>query len=249
MIGRTNVGGGGVGGTAFAYIRVAYPVGGTVSCTDGRKTFVAKDTSGVYVFGVPYAATWTLTATIGGATASNTVTITDMYQVESIVLATWDGIVFNNGDQKTAITGGWYANGNMTYSNKTARSDGSVTSTAIHLIIANTTQSSFITTRNKVNVSGFSKMAYTIGAYQKSSGSQTNNIRTILALSSAASGDVNDIINYSTYWQSVNSTGEVSGDLSGATGSYFVSIGLTSAGGHAITGTVDITNVRFFNSN
>lgn len=247
MIGRTNVGGGGGGGTAFAYIRVTYPTGGTVRCTDGRKSFVAQDTSGLYVFGVPYAATWTVTVAVDGTTVSQSVTITSMYQVENIVLSTWDGIVFSNGDQKTDITGGWYANGNMTYSNKTLRTDGSITSTAIHLLITDVPQVSFVTTRNKVSVSGFSKMSYTIGAYQKSSGGKTIKLNAILLLSSTASGDINNILDYTTAWKLVNSTGEVSSSIAGASGSYYVTVGLTSPGGQTTTGTVDITNVRFFN--
>ena len=78
MIGITNVGGG--GGMAYAYIGVVYDAGATVTCTDGNKTYRAKDTSGLYVFPVPYAATWVVTATNGTDVASESVVIDTLWQ-------------------------------------------------------------------------------------------------------------------------------------------------------------------------
>lgn len=120
MIGRTNVGGGGTG-TAFAYIGVTYPAGATLTCSDGRKTFRAKDTTGLYVFGVPYAATWTVTATYDELVTSDTVAITTLWQDVLLELSfAWDGVAFDSGDQKTFKTGGWQYNSNITRSGYSA---------------------------------------------------------------------------------------------------------------------------------
>lgn len=114
MIGRTNVGGAG-GGTAFAYIGVIYPVGATLTCSDGRKTLRAKDTTGMYVFGVPYAATWTVTSVQGSSTNSESVVISTLWQDEIVNLSGWDGTLFDNGDQYVDVTGGWAINSQLYY--------------------------------------------------------------------------------------------------------------------------------------
>ena len=114
MIGRTNVGGAG-GGTAFAYIGVIYPVGATLTCSDGRKTLRAKDTTGMYVFGVPYAATWTVTSVQGSSTNSENVVISTLWQDEIVNLSGWDGTFFDRGDQYVDVTGGWAINSELYY--------------------------------------------------------------------------------------------------------------------------------------
>lgn len=107
MIGITNVGGSG-GGNAFAYIGVTYPVGATVTCTNGMNTLRTRDTSGLYVFPVPYAATWTIYGTDGIDSFTQNVTITSKWQNELVKVKFWDGELFWNGNQYTSVTGGWY---------------------------------------------------------------------------------------------------------------------------------------------
>lgn len=85
MIGRTNTGGGGCG--AYAFIIAAYPEGSTCTAFNGSKTLRAKDTSGSYVFKIPYAGTWTVSCTDGSQTASATVSITSEGQSESVSLS------------------------------------------------------------------------------------------------------------------------------------------------------------------
>lgn len=84
MIGETNVGG---GAKAFALIGVTYPAGSTCTCTDGTKTLKLKDTSGQGIFIIPYAATWTVTATNGTNTKSQSVEITSNGQSVSMTLS------------------------------------------------------------------------------------------------------------------------------------------------------------------
>lgn len=78
--------GGSGGGKAFAVIGVTYPAGSVCTCSDGAKTLSLKDTSGQGFFLIPYAATWTVTATDGTNTKSESVEITSEGQSESITL-------------------------------------------------------------------------------------------------------------------------------------------------------------------
>lgn len=85
------------GGTElFAAIGVTYPVGSTVTCTNGTKTLTAKTTSGQWVFAIPEAGTWTVTATDGTETASETVEITAEGQSASVEL-NYSFVLFENG--------------------------------------------------------------------------------------------------------------------------------------------------------
>lgn len=85
------------GGTKlFAAIGLTYPEGSTVTCSKGTKTLTANTTSGQWVFAIPEAGTWTVTATNGTDTASETVEITAEGQFESVWLA-YEFLLFDNG--------------------------------------------------------------------------------------------------------------------------------------------------------
>lgn len=88
-------GGGGIS-DAFAVIAVSYPAGSTCTCTHGSKVLKAKDTSGSYLFMLPEAGDWTVTATDGQKTASKTIVIAERYQVESVTL-TYELTLIENG--------------------------------------------------------------------------------------------------------------------------------------------------------
>lgn len=103
MIGKTNTGS---ALKAFAIIGVTYPTGSVCTCTDGMKTLTLKDTSGLGIFLIPYAATWTVSCTDGTDTASQAISITADGQSESVTL-TYELVLFDNGTDNTAVTGGW----------------------------------------------------------------------------------------------------------------------------------------------
>lgn len=103
MIGKTNTGS---ALKAFAIIGVTYPTGSVCTCTDGTKTLTLKDTSGLGIFLIPYAATWTVSCTDGTKTASKAVSITADGQSESVTL-TYELVLFDNGTDNTTVTGGW----------------------------------------------------------------------------------------------------------------------------------------------
>lgn len=82
MIGSVNTGG---GATAFAFIVATYPVGSTCTCTctETGKVLRAKDTSGSWVFDIPYAGTWTVAT---DANHSKSVSISYKAQVENATI-------------------------------------------------------------------------------------------------------------------------------------------------------------------
>lgn len=95
------------GGKPFAVIGATYPSGSTCTCTNGSKKLTAKDTSGQALFVIPSTGTWTVTCTNGTDTASEAVSITADGQTKTVNLDY--GILFANGDQHTALSGGWVA--------------------------------------------------------------------------------------------------------------------------------------------
>lgn len=99
------VGGGSGGGSdTYAFIIVTYPAGSTCTASNGTKTLTAPDTSGSVVFDIPTPSStpesWTVTATDGVNTATETVSITYDGQSESVNLAYWGGIkrIYNSSD-------------------------------------------------------------------------------------------------------------------------------------------------------
>lgn len=80
----------------YAVIAVAYPSGSICTCTDGTKTLSLKDTSGQGFFLIPYAATWTVTASDGTNTKFENVEITSEGQSVSVTLS-YQLIAFDNG--------------------------------------------------------------------------------------------------------------------------------------------------------
>ena len=84
------------GAKAFAVIGVTYPAGSVCTCTDGSKTLKLKDTSGQGFFLIPYAGTWTVTATDGTNTKSESVEITSEGQNENVTL-NYSVEIFNGG--------------------------------------------------------------------------------------------------------------------------------------------------------
>lgn len=124
MYGRTNAGGG--GNSPFAFIFATYPAGSVCTCADGSRTLKLKDTSGYGVFYPPNIGTWTVTATDGTDTASETVEITKEGENVSVELSytLW---LYKNGDQCVDVTGGWsnsnYVNGGVAYNPPTFAAD------------------------------------------------------------------------------------------------------------------------------
>ena len=97
------------GVTVFGAIVVDFPAGSTCTCSNGTTTYTAGSTGGNWVFTVPSAGTWTVTATKGTETNSKAVSITTQGQGIAITISFWDGTLFDNGNSYEAYTGGWSA--------------------------------------------------------------------------------------------------------------------------------------------
>lgn len=80
------------GGKSFAIIGVVYSEGSTCTCAKGDKVLTLKDTDGKGFFAVPEAGDWTVTA----GDRSETVSITEEGQVESLNLASF--YIFKSGE-------------------------------------------------------------------------------------------------------------------------------------------------------
>lgn len=70
-----------------AYIVVTYPSGSTCTCSKDGKTLTAPNTSGSYTFTVDSTGTWTVKATDGARTVSESVSITASGQSKNVALS------------------------------------------------------------------------------------------------------------------------------------------------------------------
>ena len=97
-----------------ATIKVTYPAGSTCTCSKGDEVLTAGDTSGVKTFTVTSAGTWVIKITSGKYSASKSVSITKTGQSVSVSIdyTLW---LFDNGDQFTENTGGWYKRTDVPY--------------------------------------------------------------------------------------------------------------------------------------
>lgn len=91
----------GGGGYAFAQIVAEYPAGSTCTCSNGAKTLTAKTTSGKWIFNVPSTGTWTVTATDGTNTKSESIVISTKGQIEKLELM-YGFYIFKEGSGLTS---------------------------------------------------------------------------------------------------------------------------------------------------
>mgnify|MGYP000806832164 CR=1 FL=1 len=97
------------GGKLFAVIDVSYPAGAVCTCSNGTRTLKARGTGGHFLFNIPTAGDWTVTAVLDGKSKSEAVTVSEAAAyVISINFELW---LYNLGDQCTDITGGWEMTG------------------------------------------------------------------------------------------------------------------------------------------
>ena len=89
-----------------ATINVSYPEGSSCTATDGVTTLTAPDTSGTWACVVPNAGTWTVTATDGSESNSETAEITTDGQSVSVSID-YGFDLYKAGDERVAVTGGW----------------------------------------------------------------------------------------------------------------------------------------------
>lgn len=196
-----------------ASIKVTYPAGSALTCSDGSTTLTATSTSGEYTFTVTKTGTWTVKAVSGSQSASKTVSITSDGQSASVALSYYY-YLYNSGNTYSSITGGWektqhsdglsYVAGTLTMSSDCIITDA--TASANHNVQAKTC--------NTVNVSGY-KTLYV--RFRTLTGSK----KGVITVSQ------NRWPNYLTISEkSVSSAGLVAVDISGVTGAVYIIAGV-----------------------
>lgn len=212
------IGIGGAGTKLFAAIGVTYLAGSTLTCTNGTKTLTAKTTTGEWVFAIPEAGTWTVTA----GSKSKSVNITTEGQFEKVNLS--ELVLFDGGDN-TAVTGGWGIKGhNVPNISKVTVGD------ELYITITGTTGTNYkvwpIYPQNTIDLSEHSTMKVNVKAGSNISGVFSLAILTDIEINQGfASGDPLA----QTY---ITGTGEFSLDISEITGKcYPCIVGELNGGG------------------
>lgn len=218
--------GGGSGPSASdAILTVTAPAGSTVTATKGGTsltptlwTAAADATQECALFVIPAAqfdatTPWTVTATSGTDTASDTVTIDSNKQYD--VWLSFGYFLYRNGDEFTSRTGGWaWANaGSGTYVNNTSAGQ-------MEVIITGSSYQTFLHTVNTISVSEWSAVKCLIQTNKTLNlVTSTSNERTAPAVVSQSTGVLSDFT-------------EVTLDVSSQTGLYY--IGFRSLSGSTV---------------
>lgn len=217
------------GGKLFAVIAVTYPAGSTCTCANGTKTYTAKDTSGQWIFRIPSAGTWTVTATDGTNTKTQEVSITAEQQAEKITLAYWNGELYDAGNQYTDVTGGWVRHG----------TGGTVTFNDDNIYLETLQDYSFgtVDTTNAVDLTDFATLKVTATATNRS-----NMQGKVIVYTKNASGKETTAasVALTSGTETVTSL-----DVSALSGAYYIRIqssGVNSS--YYITGKFNVTKVK-----
>ena len=214
-----------------ATINITYPAGSTCTCSDGTTTLSAPDTSGTWACIVPNAGTWTAAATDGVENTSESVSITTDGQTVAVELSYYTYLFKPNTDT-TNVTGGWQLNSN-----------GSLDSAGDQLVATftnayNHDRAFNVATINKIDFTEFTTLVATCKAAGKNNAAPRS---ATFAVASTQSG-FNNAGTASTKIASTtfsNSTNTVTIDVSGISGSYYVTFVVELSNYNTGTLTVD----------
>ena len=146
-------------------IVVTYPAGATCTVTNGSQTYTALDTSGAAAF-IVEPGTWTVTAVQGSNTKSQSVTVTAGGWVEVELM--FELVLYQNGVWEQNITGGWEKS-TVRYMQIGGQNSG-IAPTVEYINDENTTDiyiaennghSGSYNTKNKIDLSNYSKLIVT----------------------------------------------------------------------------------------
>ena len=214
----------------FAVIAVTYPVGSILTCTDGKKTLRAKTTSGLWLFSIPYAAMWTVTAIDGTKTTSKSVEITTESQSVSVMLS-YEIWLYNNGDECVAETGGWAAKAIAVSSSYPALAPrvtkaGSTVELSLTSDMTQEWKSGIYVSQKKIDLTCYSTLEF-MGRGERTDEYCGNYLIVLPTLSDWASNpqvELND-----------GTIGRKTLDVSACDGEYYVAIGLKASSNGAMT--------------
>lgn len=178
-----------------ATINITYPAGSTCTCSDGKTTLSAPDTSGTWVCTVPNAGKWTVSSTDGDKSKSADVVITTDGQTESVTLL-YITYLFKDGETYDSLTGGWQGTVNAEKQ-------------ALQLIVqAEKTQN--VHTKSKVDMTDYSTISVKTDANVHNVSLYLIIEDSIVASKPVAKAELN------------TASDEVSLDISNITGSHFI---------------------------
>lgn len=205
----------GGGGKLYAVIGVEYPAGSECSCSNGTKTLKAKDTSGKWLFAIPEAGTWTVTATDGTNSKSVDVEISEQGQIVSVTLAYWNGELYDAGNEFEAYTGGFEQYG---FPSASVSAGGSISKRESSIAMSVGGKGVSASTVNKIDLTDFNTLHVNI-----LSNTSAGNRGTLFVASDRTTTvslvDIGGVI------------GEAILDISGLNGEYYLGVGIYSSVG------------------
>ena len=214
-----------------ATINITYPSGSTCTCSDGTTTLSAPDTSGTWACIVPNAGTWTAAATDGVENTSESVSITTDGQTVAVELSYYTYLFKPNTDT-TNVTGGWQLN-----------SKGSLDSAGDQLVATFTNAydrgNAFnVATINKIDFTEFTTLVATCKAADKNNAAPRSATFAVASTQAGfnAAGTASTKVASTTF---SNSTTTVQIDVSGISGSYYVTFVVELSNYNTGTLTVD----------
>lgn len=222
-------GGGGSLSATDALLRVQAPAGSTVTITKGSTTKTDQghenaDDSTVYdyyfiIHQSQFDSTtpWTVTATLGTQTASDTVLISE--NAEYDIELSYGFYLYNNDDLRTAVTGGWSYAAFLSTSNYSAGTlDTAYNGTTCYLSASGQNRQISAVTVNKIDVTDYNALRIEVSDYTfAGSGYRELDLVSSRGNVSSPAAQV-----------SIDSTGTFSIDVSSITGSYYIGLYLNS---------------------
>lgn len=214
-----------------ATINITYPSGSTCTCSDGTTTLSAPDTSGTWTCIVPNAGTWTATATDGVENTSESVSITTDGQTVAVELSYYTYLFKPNTDT-TNVTGGWQLNSNGSLDSAGDQLVATFTNAYNHRKAFN------VATINKIDFTEFTTLVATCKAADKNNAAPSSATFAVASTQDGfnAAGTASTKVASTTF---SNSTTTVQIDVSGISGSYYVTFVVELSNYNTGTLTVD----------
>lgn len=197
-----------------ATINITYPAGSTCTCSDGTMTLSAPDTSGTWACIVPNAGTWTAAATDGVENTSESVSITTDGQTVAVELSYYTYLFKPNTDT-TNVTGGWQLNSNGSLDSAGEQLVATFTNAYNHGKAFN------VATINKIDFTEFTTLVATCKATGNNNAAPNSATFAVASTQAGfnAAGTASTKVASTTF---SNSTTTVQIDVSGISGSYYV---------------------------
>ena len=222
------VGGGGSGAAGLPAIYAKYPAGSVCTCTNGKKTFTAKGSTGYWLFAGLSVGTWTVTAKNGTKTTSKTVSITTEHQNINVTLA-FELWLYKSGDKCVAVTGGWESVG-VQYTQNYASKAPNITNNTTYETVAFSDNTEWCSgvykTKNKIDLTEYNTLE--LSGWSKLEETQYSGAYIAV------------LPNIGTYWSGhpkvklrTDASGSNTLDVSNCNGEYFIAVCLHVPNKHA----------------